>query len=714
MFELTILFIVVAGSIILGLFTFFSNPKSFTNRLLLSASIVLAVWSVVIYGSVNVPPDQTLIWVRLTTFFAVPLSAVFLLISINLPDSKILIKGWQLALLFVIGVVTMLVTLSPYLFTEVIFSKDMTTYQPVTGPGMAIFAPVVNGLAILGLVVLVYRLIKAKGILKVQLGYVTLGLTLMFGLIIVTIFVPAAIFNNIQFVSFGPLYALIFLTFTSYAIVRHRLLDIRILVARTVSYSLLASVVVLLYVVALSLITRFVPESSFSVNEIVLFIILTLFTVSTSGYILKFLEKITERIFFKTSYETEEVLSKITQKMASTIERKTLSDEIISILVSYIKMSKAAFVLIKNHEVVDVESLGYEEDDVKMSKWAETLLHKSSKVLVYEEIENTDTKSLLREHDINVVMPLKVKDDEIGLFLIGPKSSGEVYSAQDIELFEILTPQLAVALQNAQSYAEIQEFSRTLEKRVEERTKELEKAQKSEIEKQKEVIKLKDEFVFIATHDLRTPVTAISGFVDLINEQEVQLPENIKEDINNIRQASSRLTELVDDLLEVARSESGTIKIESKPVEISKIVKHVFNEVKPSADKRGITVEVSLSNVQSVMADPEKLQEVIENLMSNAVKYNKENGQVKFITQEDGEYLLFTISDTGLGIPADKQDKIFTKFFRAHQKGTEEVPGTGLGLFVVRMLIEKMGGQVSFESHENVGTTFKFKLPKVR
>lgn len=241
----------------------------------------------------------------------------------------------------------------------------------------------------------------------------------------------------------------------------------------------------------------------------------------------------------------------------------------------------------------------------------------------------------------------------------------------------------------------------------------LEKAQERELEKAREVIKLKDEFVFIATHDLRTPVTAISGFVDLIETERNSLPENIKDDFEAIKEASGRLHELVDDLLEVARSESGTIQIQPEPVNIEEIVKHVVNEVTPSAAQRNIQLQVNLAEQKTVMADAEKLQEVVENLFSNAVKYNRDNGQVKFETRIENNNLVFEISDTGLGIPANVQDKIFTKFFRARQKGTETVPGTGLGLFVVRMLIEKMKGNITFKSVEGQGTIFTFKLPVV-
>lgn len=242
---------------------------------------------------------------------------------------------------------------------------------------------------------------------------------------------------------------------------------------------------------------------------------------------------------------------------------------------------------------------------------------------------------------------------------------------------------------------------------------ELQETQKRELEKAKELLRLKDEFVFIATHDLRTPVTAISGFVDIIGEKSVTFAPDIQEDFEAIKQSSDRLKQLINDLLEVARSESGTIQVVVGDVNISEIIENVKKQQQPMAMTAQVTVESSLDqSAPLVRADKAKLTEVIENLVSNAIKYNRPQGSVKIISKAIDNYLEVSFSDTGYGIPKDKQPHVFQKFFRAHQAGTENVPGTGLGLFVVRMLIEKMGGTITFVSEENKGTTFTFRLQK--
>lgn len=228
-------------------------------------------------------------------------------------------------------------------------------------------------------------------------------------------------------------------------------------------------------------------------------------------------------------------------------------------------------------------------------------------------------------------------------------------------------------------------------------------------EKTAEALKLKDEFFYIATHDLKTPVTAISGFVSLLLEHKGELSPDLQEDVQSIKEGSDRLKQLVNDLLQVARSESGTIKVDLTPLDLKIVMDRTITQVSLPATAKKVTIDADVPSTL-VLADEKKLSEVLENLLSNAVKYNKEGGSVVVSSTKNDGYLTVTIKDTGLGIPKVQQTKIFQKFYRAQNDATRDIQGTGLGLFVVKMLVEKMGGSISFTSEENVGTTFVFSL----
>jgi signal transduction histidine kinase len=244
-------------------------------------------------------------------------------------------------------------------------------------------------------------------------------------------------------------------------------------------------------------------------------------------------------------------------------------------------------------------------------------------------------------------------------------------------------------------------------------SEELKKAQESEVAKAKELVKLKDEFVFIASHDLRTPVTAIRGFVEMIKDRKEPMSAAAQEDFREVEIASERLNQLINDLLEVARSESGTIKVATLPVSSACVIENAVSLAVPQAETKGIKIVTKLAeDTKMVLADSVKLAEVVENLISNGIKYNKEGGTLTITSSVvPGNMASFSFADTGYGISKDKQEKVFQKFYRARQEGTEDVQGTGLGLFLVRMLIEKMNGEIAFESKEGVGSTFTFTLP---
>ncbi|MBI2591570.1 MAG: HAMP domain-containing histidine kinase, partial [Candidatus Brennerbacteria bacterium] len=272
-----------------------------------------------------------------------------------------------------------------------------------------------------------------------------------------------------------------------------------------------------------------------------------------------------------------------------------------------------------------------------------------------------------------------------------------------------------VAIQNAKSYALLQQFNQELEKRVRERTDQLKNTQEKELAKAKEVNRLKDEFVFIAAHELQTPVTVIRGFLDLVSEAQSKFPKDIQDYLNSMKNASGNLSQLINDLLEIARSENNTIKIEVKPINTTTCIKDEIKKIKPIADRRNIKINFKMPKKSpKIMADLIKTKEVIGNLLNNAVKYNKENGNVDLSIIERDDDVVIEVRDTGYGIAEKEQRKIFQKFFRSIKRETIEVTGTGLGLFITRMLIEKMGGKIMFSSVEGKGSTFAFSLPKAK
>jgi signal transduction histidine kinase len=225
----------------------------------------------------------------------------------------------------------------------------------------------------------------------------------------------------------------------------------------------------------------------------------------------------------------------------------------------------------------------------------------------------------------------------------------------------------------------------------------------------KRLQELKNEFVFLAAHELRTPVTAIKGYIEMFYEEEKDAANKYSSYFYPVKESSKRLQNLVNDLLEVARSESGKLQVVLNPINITEIVEECVSEIKPMAKEKSVHVSYSktVSHID-VMADPDKLKDIVSNLLSNAVKYNKDDGSIDIYHEVSGSNLITRIRDTGFGISEEDIKKLFTKFFRA--SGTEKVLGTGLGLFLVKELVERMDGEIWVESKMGVGSTFSFSL----
>ncbi len=227
------------------------------------------------------------------------------------------------------------------------------------------------------------------------------------------------------------------------------------------------------------------------------------------------------------------------------------------------------------------------------------------------------------------------------------------------------------------------------------------------------VDQLKNEFVFVAAHELRNPVTAIRLLLDIIFEDKrLALDPLLRGYLAKVQEANERLLRLVDDLLEVSRSEAGRLKIEVTPQPISEHVVSLISEMRPTAVSKGVTLHYAASpGLPMVLADSNKLKEVLTNLVANAIKYNVTGGSVT-VTHEVQDGLLVThVSDTGIGIGPEDQAKLFSKFWRSEDLAVRAQAGTGLGLFIVKELVERMGGKVWAKSQRGKGTTFSFSLP---
>jgi signal transduction histidine kinase len=232
-------------------------------------------------------------------------------------------------------------------------------------------------------------------------------------------------------------------------------------------------------------------------------------------------------------------------------------------------------------------------------------------------------------------------------------------------------------------------------------------------ERLRELDRLKDEFVSLVSHELRTPLTSIRGYLELLLD-DADLTEDQQRFLGIVDRNSERLLRLVSDLLFLAQIEAGKIAIELGPVDLNAIVEECVEASSPIATSKGIDLRVETEALASLRGDRARLVQVLDNLVSNALKFTPAGGRVDVRVKAVEDGVMLEVEDTGLGISPEEQDQLFERFFRSSRASENAIPGTGLGLTITKAIVERHGGRIELDSTENVGTTVRVHLPLAR
>jgi signal transduction histidine kinase len=222
--------------------------------------------------------------------------------------------------------------------------------------------------------------------------------------------------------------------------------------------------------------------------------------------------------------------------------------------------------------------------------------------------------------------------------------------------------------------------------------------------------RMKDEFIASVSHEFRTPLTSIRGYAELL--QEADLPAEQRDFVNVIDRNSARLAGLVEDLLLMAQIQSGGLPLELDEVVLNDLIARAGEAAKPFAESKHIDLDFDTDPaIVTTQADADRLGQVLDNLVSNAIKYTPDGGGVSIRMTHTDDAATIAVSDTGIGIPQDEQAQMFGRFFRTSNARDSGVDGSGLGLAITRGIVEAHGGTIGFDSIEGQGSTFHFTLP---
>jgi signal transduction histidine kinase len=553
----------------------------------------------------------------------------------------------------------------------------------------------------------------------------------MFALLIFLIFLNVAIFKDPSFVAYASVFTLPFVASTAYAITRYRLMDIRFVVVRSVLFSVLVGTFFLLYGLLIWAATEIAVLRGVRLTPGVhALVAVAVSAVAILGFqwYRAFLQRVTDRVFFKGRYDYRQTLLALGQSLSETID----IDKILSLLTQTLRDTvKVDKVLVFTRDASGKEFIVRsatiaEGKNLRMTSDAPILRHLRHRpgLLVRDELsffleredprhdvnEIREIKTAFTWLDAALIMPLVVKGEISGLVLLGDKRSGDPFSSEDLELLATLAPQAATAIENARLYREAQEFGRKLEREVARATADLRVAN----EQLAQLDKAKSEFLSIASHQLYTPLTAIKGYLAMVQEEDFgKVAPKQKPIIDILRQSSDRLIDLIRNLLDVSRIESGRLELSLESLDLVAVARDLVTELTPNAERKDLVLEFHApeGKVTHVVADAQRLRQVLLNILDNAIKYT-DKGRIDVRVVREENALIYSVQDTGKGIAPDELGHLFTKFTRVGGAERYHTEGTGLGLYVAQQIVREHHGDIWAESAgRSHGATFFVKLP---
>ncbi len=718
------------ASSILGPLVYFKNPKETTHKTFGLFCLAVAVWGYAyFFWQISATEKVALFWSRGLMAGAVLIPIFyfhFVLALVNKikKKKKLLIFGYLIFLFF------FLANFTPW-FIKGVTPKLNFAFWPNPGILYHPFLLVWFFYAFFTIYLLFKQYSISSGAQKAQLRYVSIG-TVIGYLGGITNYL---LWYDIPLPPIGNWAIALYMGIVAYAIVKYRLMDIRLAMSRGAIYvfsflSVIASAFLMIF-----LNNRLAQPISFNV----FFPMTIIVAVLLFQLFFRFFEKLGSKYFYYVFYSYQRVLTDLGRRLTRVLELKKLSALIASTLIRTMKLDRT-IVLLRNPETGDYQiqkNIGFKEENgisLVRDNFLTRYLEKTQNPLVYEELslvirdikdekERKNLESLkksMKKIKAALCLPLFREKKVIGMIVLGSKVSGDPYSQQDLELLATLSSQASIALQNARLYNQVQDLSQNLQQKVDEQTRELRRA----YEELKKLDKAKSEFISIASHQLRTPLTAIKGYISMILEGDYgKLPGKAVKSMKNVYQSNERLIKLVNGLLSISRIEAGKMEIKKERMSIEPLIESLIEELKPQAQQKNLYLKFKKpkTKMPRLLADKEKLRQVLLNVLDNGLRYTTRGGvtvklEIKnskpFGSELRAELLKIIVSDTGEGMLEDELSKIFQTFSRGKAGAKLWVEGIGLGLYIAKRFIELQGGKIWAESSgKGKGSTFYVELP---
>ncbi|MDO8335687.1 MAG: ATP-binding protein [Candidatus Saccharibacteria bacterium] len=561
---------------------------------------------------------------------------------------------------------------------------------------------------------LVWKLVLSKGLEKKRILFLMLSLLLASIVAIVTNIIIPSNTHSLHTAWIGPLSSTLLIAATIFTILRYQLFNVRAVIFRLTAYSLSLGIITLLFILLAFNLTSLLFGGQYIPLNVQIYYMLTALLVALAyGPIKRFVDTGTNRLFYQQSYSVNEAINKISSFSTRSVDASAIQRRSLEVINETIRPDYSCFIVYdadgKLHTTT--HSGDFPSKTLVLSNFLSELAKVKQKLTFVDDVSGLHNH--MREYfelsKIGLVVRLATTNESIGYLVLGHKKNGRNYSQHDIQLLRLASNDLALALQNALAFEKIKEFNHTLQARVNKATAALKRTN----EKLVALDDTKDEFISMASHQLRTPLTSVKGYISMMLEGDLgKITPTQRKALEEAFNSSQRMVFLISDFLNVSRIRTGKFIMEKDQTDLSKIVLEEISQLRDMAGLRDQTINYKPpKNFPIVVLDENKTRQVMMNFIDNAIFYTPKSGHIDITLQQTEKEILFEVTDSGIGVPKNVQHRLFTKFFRAENARNARPDGTGLGLFMGQKIIDAQGGKIIFHSVENQGSTFGFRFP---
>ncbi len=714
--EIMVMVVVISISL-LGLAVMLKTEKDKSSKLFSLLCFIAAVWVTVNYLGANYKSGTFSEIFVYADFLTGPWLAYAFFIFIN-TFTEARGKAAQyinrtmpmLALVASVGIVTSI-------FVQITHDKDGNISIHYTDLYI-VYVALMTIVVITGIYLLLVTYLKSNGNKKNQLKNMVLGFAVASSFVgFANLVLPNITKSNeINLIAGNVSYLAIlyFIVVTSYSTVKYKLFDIRYVVFRLLAYIISLGLIVVLFVfVAFNLTSLLIGNKLVSLDVQLYYVFTAVFIALLYGPIKKFVDIGTNRLFFQQNYSVHDALSKISSFSTKSVDATSIQRHSLAVLEETIRPEYAGFIVYEpnGNLKLSINTGDFPAKSMQLEGFLHQLLKIKQKLTFTEDVSTS--RNHLKEYfelsQIGLIVKLSTNKKSIGYLVLGNKKNGNNYNRHDQQLLTLAANDLALALQNALTFEEIQEFNATLQAKVNKATAALKRTN----DKLVALDDTKDEFISMASHQLRTPLTSIKGYISMMLEGDLgKINPTQRKALEEAFNSSQRMVFLISDFLNVSRIRTGKFVMEKDETDLNKIVVEEITQLRELAGLRDQTINYKPpKNFPKVILDDTKTRQVMMNFIDNAIFYTPKNGKIDIVLEQTDKEIIFKVTDTGIGVPKNVQHRLFTKFFRAENARNARPDGTGLGLFMGQKIIDSQGGKMIFNSIENEGSTFGFRFP---